>query len=220
MNNPVKDDDKDTLKKNLHILEQLRSVAGVKTNTALANILGIKPQNITQAKHKGIPGSWIIQISKQFNIDINQLLASGYGTKGSESDKMPYELPIHVTTMPGLGEAVDLLAEIINSGNTSIINILHSNLVALREVVQLTSSFAKLKRENCDLKDKNARLKDELENSKIDGLERRLEKIENIYLNHRETDSCPERRGVMLQLGQALGYNQDLSKKPLSDNNE
>ena len=88
----------DALNQNERILARMRSVAGVETDAALAGILGIKPQNITQAKKRGIPNPWLVKISQQYNYDINNLLSvreynETAGTERSYKDGIYEDLP-------------------------------------------------------------------------------------------------------------------------------
>lgn len=57
------------------IIERLIKAAGVKTATALADILGVTPQAVSSAKKKGkIPHTWVQLISERFNISMDLLL--------------------------------------------------------------------------------------------------------------------------------------------------
>ncbi len=218
----VEGKDKNALNQNIRILERLKRVAGVNTDAALAEILGIKPQNITQAKQRGIPNPWIIRISKQFKCDINELLSKkddGYcDTQNDGRDDQGGVKDLGANYgRPGLGEAVDLLAEIIQSGETPIIQALHSNLVAFRDAVQSTGSLARLQRENRELKEQNAHLQARLDHSKTENLERRLETIERLYLDQLKKGDTKERREIMVELGHILGYNRDKRSIPINN---
>ena len=61
-------------RRNLEILSRIQSVSGIYTDKALADLLGVKPQNVTQAKKRGIPQRWIVDVSKMFNCTVNYLL--------------------------------------------------------------------------------------------------------------------------------------------------
>jgi hypothetical protein len=199
--------DENALNQNQEILDRLKRAAGVSTDAALAKILGLKPQNVTQAKRRGVPNPWIVQISKQFNCDINKLL--------NLRQEYTCGLDVHRATIgedqgkygkPDLGQAVNLLADIMNSGDTSIIQALHSNLVAFRDAVMMTGNQVQLERENAELKEEVKRLRRRIERSAIDRLEQRMERIERLYHEQMKHSGKHERRGIMAELGSILGY--------------
>ena len=203
------------LNQNLLILERILRVAGVKNDAALARLLNIQPQNIASWKKTGIPDKWIVKISKDFGCSVNFLLhgdAEPEETKEENGAIRADNAVVGKEAKIGLGEAVDLLAQIIQAGKEPVIQALYCTLSALSDAVESANSLENLSRLNQDLRQENAQLRDRLDSSKIEQLEQRIENIEKLY-QEQLSKKTNERREIMHKLGTILGFNNSDSEK-------
>ncbi|MDR2669158.1 MAG: helix-turn-helix domain-containing protein [Desulfovibrio sp.] len=68
-------------------LARLKEAAGVKTDTALAHLLGITQGGFSGAKRRGnIPNKWFVAIATRYNVNLEWLL-SGTGSSRKETDE-------------------------------------------------------------------------------------------------------------------------------------
>jgi hypothetical protein len=67
------------------ILLRLQKVTGTKTDSALADVLNIKPQSVVAAKkRRQIPPWWIVTVAKKFQVSADWLFF-GYRATGTEN---------------------------------------------------------------------------------------------------------------------------------------
>ena len=81
MESNQKDNQYDPLKENaVGIIDRMRLVLGVKTDTALSEFLGTTPQAVARAKTKKIPIDWLLKVHASKGVSIDWLL-TGQGEK-------------------------------------------------------------------------------------------------------------------------------------------
>jgi hypothetical protein len=197
------------LSTNTEIIDRLKKAIGAETDRDLAKFLNVKPQNITTAKRRRIPEKWIVTVGNITGYPISYFLSGDLTEQQAPNlsdNKILEESTIFSKHSPGLGETVDILAEILRSGDAPIIQALHSNLLAFREAVQSTVNVAKLQEENQRLKEENARLNARLESLNYKEISERLENIQRLYRDNLDTDG-PDKRKVIFELGKILGLN-------------
>ncbi len=105
-------------------LERFFEAAGCRTQTELAEFLGIRQSSISDAKKRGsIPPDWLLLLWRKKGINPDWIL-TGQGSKGLQSVDLPEPSPIVNTVEvrpPGECSVEELLATIIqrilNSAN-------------------------------------------------------------------------------------------------------
>jgi transposase-like protein len=88
-------------------LERLLRITGVKTDSALARILNIKPQSVVAAKkRRQIPPAWVVSLAREYGVSTDWLFfgadAAGRGGDSGEAKK--------AGAAPGLSGAPNSLA--------------------------------------------------------------------------------------------------------------
>jgi hypothetical protein len=73
-------------------LDRLCQAANVSTYAALAEILSVSPQSVSDAKRKGrVPNAWVIKISYNYGVSLDWLL---YGREPIHSDQKEIEIKL------------------------------------------------------------------------------------------------------------------------------
>ena len=129
----------------LELGERIKSVRGDLGREAFAQIVGSNRNSIARyEKGEGSPSMDLAKaICDNFDININWLFTGeGPEHKGQEPDQSPVTAessPQYSGQLPdddiGLGESVELLAKIYNSGNQVLVRAIAANLHAFSEAV-------------------------------------------------------------------------------------
>jgi Bacteriophage CI repressor helix-turn-helix domain len=56
------------------IIERMKEASGTSTDVDLAQVIGKHKQNITNAKKRGVPLNWVLEISTQFDYSLDWLV--------------------------------------------------------------------------------------------------------------------------------------------------
>ena len=87
-------------------LDRLLQGAGLRRDSQLAELLGVSPQAVSQARRKGrIPDGWVLKIAEQFGLSTDWLFF-GKGP-GPEAQEAPAEAAERKIGLLGVGEKME-----------------------------------------------------------------------------------------------------------------
>jgi Bacteriophage CI repressor helix-turn-helix domain len=175
------------------ITNNIKKIAGVKSQRDLAQVLGISPQAVTEAKNRGVvPGRWLDVIVKKFRVNKSELFETPEENLVRTYGKNPVTASIGVgwrnyPPQPGreVVGATDITLEekpgttapddfdmpemvkmtmIVLASDTVYKPVLASNIRAFHKAVTMVGEMNELKEDIREIKQQNADLREDIKN--------------------------------------------------------
>jgi hypothetical protein len=125
------------------ILLRLQKVTGTKTDSALAEVLNIKPQSVVAAKkRRQIPPGWILTVAKKYHVSADWLF---FGYRKTDTEHVESHNSSEVIQETGNGALSDLGDD-------------EKALCLQKQVVEQTRRIEVLERQLAELKDETTRV--------------------------------------------------------------
>jgi len=175
------------------IVNNIKKITGVKSQRDLAQVLGISPQAVTEAKNRGVvPDRWVDVIVKKFSVNKAELfetpeenLVRTYGKKPvtasigvgwknvpsvprreavEATDLTPEEKPVNIAPDDFDMPEMVKMTMIVLASDTVYKPVLASNIRAFHKAVTMVGEMNELKEDIRVIKQQNADLREDIKN--------------------------------------------------------